>query len=199
LGGLMVGDERRPLQVELPSGQVVWVRVSPDESVGPGAGPATDAGKPENGLAQDTGGFHRRTKPKDSDAAGKETRRLVGFAEAVSGVAESVRASLTKARPDTVEVEFGLDIDMATGHVVSLITEAHAAASMKVKLGWDLGARAEAARAGLVLGGDWDDDAAGEEPGDAQDDGSSGPAAVEAQIGPETLDALAGTEGGDDD
>jgi NTP-dependent ternary system trypsin peptidase co-occuring protein len=181
----MVGDEGRPIRVELPSKQVVWVRVAGSDSVGIGSNTAGVTGRPSSGLAQDTGGRLRSRSKEDSEGAGMETRRLIGFAEAIGGIAESVQASLKKARPDTVEVEFGLDIDVATGQVVSLITEAHAAASMKVKLGWDLAARAEAVRAGLLLDTDLEEES-DDEP----------PAELAVQI---IAESLVGTEGGDDD
>jgi len=193
----MIGDERRPIRVELPSRQVVWVRVASDVLPGTGSDSTRSGEKPGTGLAQDTGiGLRKRPQKEDSDTAEKETRRLIGFAEAIGGVAESVQASLKKARPDTVEVEFGLDIDVATGQVVSLITEAHATASMKVKLGWDLAARAEAVRAGLISK-DPDDIVV-----DLDEESDTEPSefpAIETPAGPETPEAAAGPEGGDVD
>lgn len=137
VGVEMADLDGRPVQVRLPSGQLVWVKVDAAELAEPPA-PEDDS---ESGLAQDTGG-HRRTRRDQSDQPPAETEdgihRLTGFTEAIGGIAESVWASLkTTMHPDTVEIEFGLDIDAATGQVVSLIADVHASSSIKVKLGWE--------------------------------------------------------------
>lgn len=127
--------EGRATEVELPSGQLVWVRIGPTE---PPSRPGWDE-DPDPGPAQDTGGrpFRRDQSDPGSEVPGGEVRRLTGFTEAIGGIAESVWTSLKTMRPDTVEIEFGLDIDVSTGQVVSLIADAHASSSIKVKLGWD--------------------------------------------------------------
>jgi Trypsin-co-occurring domain 1 len=135
----MADIEGRPVQVELPSGQLVWVKVDAAELA---QQPEADDSEP--GLAQDTGG-HRRTRRDQSDQSDQPPaemdggiHRLTGFSEAIGGIAESVWTSLkTTMHPDTVEIEFGLDIDAATGQVVSLIANVHASSSIKVKLGWE--------------------------------------------------------------
>ncbi|MCZ4121080.1 CU044_2847 family protein [Streptomyces sp. H39-S7] len=92
------------------------------------------------GRAQDTGGRPWiRQRPSDPEAPGSvaDSPRLSGFTEAIGGIAQSVWSSLRSVRPDTVEIEFGLDIDASTGQAVSLIADVHANSSVKVKLGWD--------------------------------------------------------------
>lgn len=90
------------------------------------------------------GGFpgfrRRRAKPVESaDSA----QQIQGFTEAVSGIAESVREGLTHAAPDSVEIEFGLDIDVSSGIAVSLIADARAKAAVRITLGWDNAGRRE--------------------------------------------------------
>ena len=139
-----------PVQLEMPTGQLVWVRVST-----PGASEPSEYGRggesdhaPDPGFAQDTGGRPwirpRRPDPAASGSAA-DTPRLTGFTEAIGGIAQSVWTSLRSVRPDTVEIEFGLDIDASTGQAVSLIADVHANSSVKVKLGWDTANRAAGA------------------------------------------------------
>lgn len=132
LGGWVAIDaDTAPQRVRLPSGEVVWVAVQTTEAlVIPDDG---DLGGTD--TAPDVGGRSRRGREPAED--GDEISRLIGFTEAVSGIAHSVRNSLAAVRPNKVEVEFGLEIDGSTGKVVSLVASAHAKASIKVKLAWD--------------------------------------------------------------
>lgn len=125
-----------PSEVMLPTGEVVWMRVV-REAPARGAEPLPGA---ESEGAPDVGGFPWRHDPdRSGDVGGEDGQiaRLVGFSEAVSGIAHSVHESLAGIRPHHVEIEFGLDIDGSTGKVLSLVADVHAKASIKVKIGWD--------------------------------------------------------------
>jgi hypothetical protein len=121
----------------LPTGEIVWMRVTRDAPANPT--PATSEEDPEG--APDVGGlpWHRSPGKDGADGEDGQVDRLIGFTEAVGGIAHSVHHSLMAIRPDHVEIEFGLDIDGSTGKVLSLVADVHAKASIKVKLGWGLG------------------------------------------------------------
>jgi hypothetical protein len=95
----------------------------------PQPSPTADAPPKQRGHL----GLRKRKPAPAIDAA---PQQLHGFTDAVSGIAESVRAGLSKAAPDTVEIEFGLDIDVASGVAISLIADARAKAAVRIKLGW---------------------------------------------------------------
>jgi len=62
----------------------------------------------------------------------------------VRGVAGSVRAALDDLVPDQVQVEFGLELALKTGKLISVLAEGGAAASIKVAVTWGrASARAE--------------------------------------------------------
>lgn len=114
-------------------------RTAPDYgSPAPGAGPDAPRG-PSKGWA----GLLRPRKAVQQSV--EDAKPLHGFTEAVSGIAESVRDGLRHAKPDTVEIEFGLDIDVSAGAAVSLIADARAKAAVRITLGWDNRERAEGA------------------------------------------------------
>jgi len=94
--------------MRLPSGQVVWSRVS----VAPGFREAGAAG-----LAQ--------------------ILTLDGFPETVAAIAESVRLGLRERPPREISVEFGIELYAKTGKILSVLAEAGGAASVKVVLTWD--------------------------------------------------------------
>jgi Trypsin-co-occurring domain 1 len=99
------------VQVELPSGQVIWARVSSD-------GPA--------------------------DAAGGRVLHRLDMDElraTVAGVSETVRSALGQLRPDELNIEFGLELAMKTGKLISVLAEASGTASVKVTLGWQPGTK----------------------------------------------------------
>lgn len=135
------------MPMKLPSGQVVWVRVSDawdeDAADGNGASPAgSDAPQPAPGETEAPpsrpgNGLFGLRRNRRSAAMPDAPVRLHGFTDAVSGVAESVHAALSRAAPDTVEIEFGLDIDFMSGAAISLIADTHATAAVRIKLGWN--------------------------------------------------------------
>lgn len=134
------------MPMKLPSGQVVWVRVSDgwdeDAADGRGVSGASDAPEPGSPVGpaapsrQGNGLFGLRRNRRLA-AMPDAPVQLHGFTDAVSGVAESVHAALSRAAPDTVEIEFGLDVDFMSGVAISLIADTHATAAVRIKLGWN--------------------------------------------------------------
>lgn len=108
-------------QVMLPSGEVIWVRLRGYETVVAG-GSATGA--------EDAGLGERIT-------AAAEVVRLPGFAETVRGVVASVRQAVEEHRPDSLTVEFGIEITVRTGAVLSVLAEGGGTAQVKVTATWD--------------------------------------------------------------
>ncbi len=88
----------RLLPVELPSGQVIWARVSTE-------GP-TDVGASDviRGL------------------------RLDDLREIVEGVTRSVAEAAENVRPDQISVEFGIELALKTGKLTSVLAEGSAKA-----------------------------------------------------------------------
>lgn len=146
------------MPMKLPSGQVVWVRVSDgwDEDAVDGQGAPAEGSTPARGAGHvhpDTpepaapsrhgNGFHGngflglRRNRRLAAAMREAPPQLYGFTDAVSGIAESVHAALERAAPDTVEIVFGLDVDFMSGVAVSLIADAHAKAAVRIRLGWN--------------------------------------------------------------
>jgi hypothetical protein len=102
LRGVMSGQS---LQVELPTGEVIWARVAVD-------GPQNVA----------SGGL-RRLDVED-------------LTRTVRGVSASLRAAVDDLVPDEVQVEFGLELALKSGQLISMLAEAGATASIKVTLAW---------------------------------------------------------------
>jgi hypothetical protein len=105
----------------LPSGDLIWVRVQlaePAATGGPAAGPV------DVGLAQ-------RIAPA------VEALHLPGFAETVRGVVTSVRQALDEHRPDSLAVEFGIEIAARAGGLLSVLAEVGATAQIRVTASWD--------------------------------------------------------------
>jgi len=108
-------------QVMLPSGDLVWVRLDV-----PGVDSADHEGP---SGAQDVG---------LRDGAGVTFEgELPGFADTVRGVVASVRQALEEHRPDSLEVEFGIEISAQTGRLLSVLAEARGAAHVRVTASWD--------------------------------------------------------------
>lgn len=94
--------------VLLPSGEQVWVRA--DEP----------------------------SRPRDVHLgeAALQAVQAPGFIETVSGVVSSVRMAVDRHRPDTVSVEFGIEINAKTGRVLNVLAEAGGKAHVKVTAMW---------------------------------------------------------------
>ena len=56
--------------------------------------------------------------------------------DVIEGLAEMVQTAVTKVRPDSVEVELGLDISVESGKLTALLVKGDAGASLKITLGW---------------------------------------------------------------
>jgi hypothetical protein len=95
----------KPVQVELPTGEVIWARVTVD-------GPQNVA----------SGGLQRLDV--------EDLRRTV------RGVSATLRQAVDDLAPDEVEVEFGLELALKSGKIISLLAEGGATASAKVTLTW---------------------------------------------------------------
>lgn len=108
----------------------------------PGAPPPPALPGSGSGTAPGSGRFARR-KRRPGVTSADDAQQIQGFTDAVSGIAESVRNGLMHAAPDTVEIEFGLDIDVSSGVAVSLIADARAKAAVRITLGWDNAKRRE--------------------------------------------------------
>jgi hypothetical protein len=108
-------------RVMLPSGDLIWVRTHV-------AGPAS-AGEQVTGPADV--GLGERIGP----AAG--ILRLPGFAETVRGVVTSVRQSFGEHRPDSLVVEFGIEIVARAGGLLSVLAEVGGTAQVRVSASWD--------------------------------------------------------------
>lgn len=107
--------------VMLPSGDPIWVRVQVAESAATGeqtAGP-TDVGLRER-IAPAVDALH-----------------LQGFAETVRGVVTSVWEALDEHRPDSLEVEFGIEIVARPGALLSVLAEVGGSAQVRVVASWD--------------------------------------------------------------
>ena len=59
------------------------------------------------------------------------------FMDTVSGFAKSIAGKLRECKASSVEVEFGLNFDINTGNVLSVIISGSTSASMVVKLTWE--------------------------------------------------------------
>jgi hypothetical protein len=105
-----------PVRLQLPDGQVIWARVRLDD------GPADVAWRDSPALA-----------------------RLDDLPDTVRAVATSVREALTTVKPRQVSVEFGIELAVKSGKVISVLTEAAAKASLRVTLTWGAGDAATSA------------------------------------------------------
>lgn len=105
----------------LPSGDLIWVRMQ-------GAEPAATA---ERAAGAADVGLGERIPPV------AEMLSLPGFAETVRGVVASVHQALEEHRPDSLAVEFGIEITARTGALLSVLAEAGGTAQVKITASWD--------------------------------------------------------------
>lgn len=103
----------------LPSGDLVWVRIQVSEAESADGG---GLGPQDVGLC---------------DKASESVQKLSGFADAVRGVVTSVRQALAEHSPDSLEVEFGIEITARTGRVLSVLAEAGGTAQIRVTASWN--------------------------------------------------------------
>ena len=105
----------------LPSGDVIWVRLR-------GAAPvAVD----DHAVGAADVGLEERI------TSAAEALRLPGFAETVRGVVTSVWQAIDEHRPDSLTVEFGIEITARTGAVLSVLAEGGGTAQVKVTASWN--------------------------------------------------------------
>ena len=95
----------KPVQVELPTGEVIWARVTVDG-------------------------------PQNVTSGGLQRLDVEDLRRTVRGVSASLREAVEDLVPDEVQVEFGLELALKSGKLISLLAEAGATASAKVILTW---------------------------------------------------------------
>ena len=95
----------KSIQVELPTGEVIWARATVD-------GPTNVASSPLQHLD------------------------VEDFRRTVRGVSATLRHAVDDLVPDEVQVEFGLELALKSGKLVSVLAEAGATATVKVALTW---------------------------------------------------------------
>jgi hypothetical protein len=61
---------------------------------------------------------------------------LEELSRTVHGVSTTLRQAVGDLAPDEIEVEFGLELALKSGMVISMLAEAGATASVKVTLAW---------------------------------------------------------------
>lgn len=96
----------RPVQLELPTGETIWARVSVDG--------------PQN-VSSD--GFKHLLDVED-------------LSRTVRGISVNLREAVSGLAPDEVEVEFGLELALKSGKLISMLAEAGTTASVKITLAW---------------------------------------------------------------
>lgn len=104
----------------LPSGDLVWVHL----------GDAKLAAASENAPGAADAGLGERI------ASASEALRVPGFAETVRGIVASVRQAINEHRPDSLTVEFGIEITARSGVVMSVLAEGGGTAHVKVSASW---------------------------------------------------------------
>ena len=107
-------------QVRLPSGDLIWVRIQ-----------AEQAAMGERASGPSDVGLGQRIAPA------AEAFQLSGFTQAVHGVVASVRQALDEHAPDSLTVEFGIEIEVKAGAVLSVLAEAGGAAHVTVTASWN--------------------------------------------------------------
>jgi hypothetical protein len=95
----------KPLQVELPTGEVIWARVAVDG-------------------------------PQNVASGGLQHLDVEDLSRTVHGVSTVLRQAVSDLAPDEVEVEFGLELALKSGKLISMLAEAGATASVKITLAW---------------------------------------------------------------
>lgn len=108
------------IRVMLPSGDLIWVRAQ----AGQAAASDEASGPVDVGLGQ-------RIAPT------AEALRLPEFTQTIRGVVTSVRQALDEHQPDSLTVEFGIDIVAKAGAVLSVLAEVGANAHVTVTASWD--------------------------------------------------------------
>jgi len=66
---------------------------------------------------------------------------LEDLRETITGLTESVYSAMESLSPDQMSLEFGLQLAVKTGKLVSVLTEISGNASLKVMMSWSLDER----------------------------------------------------------
>lgn len=106
-------------RVLLPSGDVIMVRQAS----------ASHDGQPVR---------YPPSEPADAGLT-EATVQLVqvpGFVETIGGVLESIRMAIRGHEPDSVDVEFGIEVSAATGVVLSPLGDLAGKAHLKISASW---------------------------------------------------------------
>ena len=130
-----------PVEVLMPDGTTVWVRLSGDL--------ADHQSATGNGQVDEFGGesgVDVARRSKDAKDGGGPAR-LENFVETVRSVANSVHEAVVDAAPTAVSVEFGLELSVQSSHIVAVLAQVGATTSVKVRLDWDRLALGEAKKA----------------------------------------------------
>ncbi|MGI5218729.1 CU044_2847 family protein [Nocardia sp. CA-290969] len=94
-------------RVEMPDGVVIYARVDDEATTSTGV-----------------------------DVGLRDRFKLDSLGPTISSVAAAVHGSVRGLKPDTVSVEFGLELSLDAGKVVAVLASGGAKASLKVKLDW---------------------------------------------------------------
>jgi hypothetical protein len=70
------------------------------------------------------------------DVAALKTFKLEEIDKAIAGFAELTRKASSKVSPDSMEVEFGLNLGLESGKLISILAHARSEASLTVRLRW---------------------------------------------------------------
>ena len=95
----------RPVQVQLPTGEVIWAKVAVEG-------------------------------PQNVASVGLQRLDAEELSRTVRGLSASLHQAVDSLLSDEVEVEFGLELALKSGKVISMLAEAGATASVKITLGW---------------------------------------------------------------
>ncbi|GAA1522416.1 hypothetical protein GCM10009730_33030 [Streptomyces albidochromogenes] len=98
------------VQAVMPNGTSIWVRVNDDDE-----------------------------GPRDTGFGDSVSRQLGDLPTTLETVTQSVRSGLRRAAPDEVTLEFGIEIAVKSGKLVSVVTEAGGKATLKVTATWRTG------------------------------------------------------------
>jgi hypothetical protein len=110
----------RAQRIELPDGTEVWARLT---ALDPPGSPGED----------EYGGYGGY---EDVGAVDQVVAKVEDLRELVSGVAASLRDAVAAAAPHEVSVEFGVELAVKSGRIVSVLAEGEARASIAVTLTW---------------------------------------------------------------
>jgi Trypsin-co-occurring domain 1 len=74
--------------------------------------------------------------PQNVASGGLQRLDVEDLGRTVRGVSKTLRQAVDEIVPDEVQVEFGLELALKSGKLVSMLAEAGATASIKVTLAW---------------------------------------------------------------